>query len=61
MHQHTEAPARRRKAAKDFAGINGNCKMAKLSDGYAPRSCVKCGTSHKLKVCPWCGHKRGKR
>ncbi|GHV51264.1 hypothetical protein FACS1894168_3370 [Deltaproteobacteria bacterium] len=45
---------------KDFAAINGNCKMAKLSDGYIPRSCPECGTNHKLKKCPWCGHGEGR-
>lgn len=49
--QPTEAPAKKRKP-KDFAQINGNCKMAKLSDGYAPKSCPDCGTNHKLKTCP---------
>jgi hypothetical protein len=56
----TAAPAKRRKS-KDFAAINGACKMARLSDGREPRSCPKCGTSHKLKTCPWCGYKRGKK
>jgi rubrerythrin len=58
--QPQEAPAKHRKP-KNFAAINGACKMAKLSDGYESRSCPKCGTNHKLKACPWCGHKRGKK
>jgi hypothetical protein len=51
----------KRRKSKNFAAINGACKMAKLSDGRAPRSCPQCGTNHKLKICPWCGHERGKK
>ena len=53
-------PAKKRKP-KDFAQINGACKMAKLSDGYAAKSCPECGTNHKLRICPWCGHSRSKK
>jgi len=55
-----DSPAKRRNADK-WKAINGACKMSRLSDGYEPRSCVKCGTSHKLKICPWCGQKRGRK
>ena len=58
--QPTEAQPKKRKH-KDFAQINGNCKMAKLSDGYAPKSCPDCGTNHKLKTCQFCGTERGEK
>ena len=58
--QPTEAPAKKRKH-KDFAQINGNCKMAKLSDGPKDKACEKCNTVSKLRECPFCGTKRGKR
>lgn len=47
--------------SKDYAHINGACKLAKLSEGYQPRTCPRCGTSHKLKKCPWCGYIQGKK
>lgn len=58
--QPQETPAKKRKP-KDFAQINGACKMAKLSDGYAAKDCPECGLNHKLKICPWCGQIRGKK
>ena len=58
--QPQEAPAKKRKP-KDFAQINGACKMAKLSDGLQDKACVKCNTVSKLRECPFCGTKRGKR
>ncbi len=51
-------PQGKKRDARHFAQVNGNCKMAKLSDGYQPRACPECGTVHKLKKCPWCGHVR---
>ena len=58
--QQTESPAKKRKH-KDFAQINGNCKMAKLSDGLSAKPCKKCNTVSKLRECPFCGTKRGKK
>lgn len=58
--QPQETPSKPRRQ-KNFAQINGSCKMAKLSDGYAPKSCPDCGTNHKLRCCPWCGHVRSKK
>lgn len=45
---------------KNFAQINGNCKMAKLSDGLQPRACEGCGTVSRLRVCPFCGFSRAR-
>ena len=57
----TQASASRPKhKQKNFAQINGNCKMAKLSDGLQPRACEGCGTVSRLRVCPFCGHNRGR-
>lgn len=39
---------------KNFARINASCKGNKLSDGKPPAECLKCGTSHKMKICPVC-------
>lgn len=58
--QPQEVPSKKRKP-KDFAQINGACKMAKLSDGLAPKPCVKCDLVHKLRECPFCGTRRGKK
>ena len=58
--QPTEAPAKKRKH-KDFAQINGNCKMAKLSDGLSAKECKGCGVVSKLRECPFCHTKRGKK
>ena len=55
----SDTPSKPRKQ-KNWAVINGSCKMAKLSDGYAPKSCPDCGLNHKLKICPWCGYVRGR-
>lgn len=46
---------------KSFAVVNGACRMAKLSDGYAPKTCPVCGTNHRLNTCPWYGYVRGKK
>ncbi len=46
---------------KNFAAINGACKMAKLSDGLTAKPCEKCGTVSKLRECPFCRTKRGKK
>lgn len=51
----------KKRKQKNWAQINGGCKMAKLSDGYAPKSCPDCGLNHKLKICPWCGYVREKK
>lgn len=58
--QPQEAPAKKRKQ-KNFAQINGACKMAKLSDGLSAKACKGCGTASKLRVCPFCGTIRGKK
>jgi rubrerythrin len=59
--QDSAAPAKRRNA-DHFKRINGSCKLAKLSDkGCKPISCPKCGLSHKLKKCPWCGYEKEKK
>ncbi len=58
--QPTEAQPKKRKH-KDFAQINGSCKMAKLSDGLSAKPCKKCNTVSKLRECPFCGTKRGKK
>jgi hypothetical protein len=39
---------------KDFARING-VKMCKVSDGRRAHTCKECGTSHRFRVCPFCG------
>ena len=41
-----EAPKPRKQ--KNFAQINGACKMAHLSDGLSPKACPVCGTVSKL-------------
>ena len=46
---------------KNFAQINGACKMARLSDGLSPKACPVCGTVSKLRECPFCRHRRGKK
>ena len=46
---------------KNFAQINGACKMAPLSDGLAAKACEGCGTVSKLRECPFCGTRRGKK
>lgn len=46
---------------KNWAVINGSCKMAKLSDGLTAKPCKKCGTVSKLRECPFCHTKRGKK
>jgi predicted DNA-binding transcriptional regulator AlpA len=43
---------------KNYAAINGSCKMAKLTDGLSMKECPKCKTVHSLRICPMCGHKR---
>lgn len=53
-----EAPKPRKQ--KNFAQINGACKMARLSDGLSPKACPVCGTVSKLRECPFCRHRRGK-
>lgn len=58
--QPQESPAKKRKP-KDFAQINGACKMAKLSDGLKAKACEGCGTVSKLRECPFCGTRRGKK
>lgn len=58
--QPQEAPAKKRKF-KDYKAINGACKMAKLSDGLTAKPCVKCDLVHKLRECPFCHTKRGKK
>ncbi len=55
-----DAPPKHRKP-KDFAAINGACKMAKLSDGLTAKPCKTCGTVSKLRECPFCHTKRGKK
>jgi hypothetical protein len=50
-----------RRKQKNYAQINGACKMGRINEGHAPQSCPCCGTNHKLKVCPWCGHRRGRK
>ncbi len=55
-----EAPAKKFKQ-KNWAVINGSCKMAKLSDGLSAKPCKKCNTVSKLRECPFCGTKRGKK
>ncbi len=60
QEQTQEAPAKKRKF-KDYKAINGACKMAKLSDGLKDKACVKCNTVSKLRECPFCGTRRGKR
>lgn len=55
-----ETPAKPRKQ-KNWTQINGACKMAKLSDGLKARPCKGCGTVSKLRECPFCGTKRGKK
>ena len=60
QEQTQEAPAKKRKF-KDYKAINGACKMAKLSDGLAAKPCKGCGTVSKLRECPFCGTKRGKK
>ena len=54
-----EAPKSRKQ--KNFAQINGACKMAHLSDGLSPKACPVCGTVSKLRKCPFCRHRRGKK
>lgn len=46
---------------KNWAVINGSCKMAKLSDGLSAKPCKGCGTVSKLRECPFCHTKRGKK
>ena len=58
--QSQEAPSKPRKP-KDYAQINGACKMAKLSDGLMAKSCEGCGTVSKLRECPFCGTRRGRK
>lgn len=52
----TKTPKKRK--PKDFAAINGACKMAKLTDGLSDKPCKKCGTVSKLRECPFCHTKR---
>jgi hypothetical protein len=33
-------------------------RFVRILDNYAPETCLKCGTSHTLRNCPWCGHLR---
>ena len=54
-----EAPKPRKQ--KNFAQINGACKMARLSDGLSPKACPVYGTVSKLRECPFCRHRRGKK
>lgn len=61
MTQHqTDTPSKPRKQ-KDYAAINGACKMAKLTDGLSAKACPECNLVHKLRKCPFCHTKRGKR
>ncbi len=46
---------------KNWAVIYGSCKGGKLSDGLAAKPCKKCGTVSKLRECPFCHTKRGKK
>lgn len=59
MSEQKETSSKKRKP-KDFAAINGSCKMAKLTDGLSPKPCKKCGTVSKMRECPFCHTKRGK-
>ena len=55
-----EAPAKPRKQ-KNWAQIYGSCKCGKLSDGLSAKPCKGCNTVSKLRECPFCGTKRGKK
>lgn len=54
-------PTPKPRKQKNFAQINGACKMAHLSDGLSPKACPVCGTVSKLRICPFCRHRRGKK
>lgn len=59
MHEGNEAtPAKKPRPTKNFAAINGACKMARLTDGSKPRACPHCGTNSKLRTCPFCHRKK---
>lgn len=58
--QPQEASVKKRKP-KDFAAINGSCKMAKLSDGLKAKACEACGTVSTLRECPFCRNRRMKK
>lgn len=59
-HHPTDTPTKPRKP-KDYAAINGACKMAKLSDGLTAKACAGCELVHKLREFPFCGTKRGEK
>lgn len=58
MSEQNEVPKKGK--AKNFAVINGSCKMAKLTDGLKAKACEGCGTVSKMRECPFCHTKRGK-
>ena len=45
-----EAPKPRKQ--KNFAQINGACKMARLSDGLSPKACPVCGNRQQAQGVP---------
>lgn len=55
-----ENPGKPRKQ-KNWAQIYGACKGGKLSDGLSAKPCKGCNTVSKLRECPFCGTKRGKK
>lgn len=53
-----QADAGPKRKPKNWAAINGACKMAPLTDGSKAKECPHCKTSSRLRVCPFCRRRK---